>query len=77
MDYNDLLAEASESIADTPVGSTFFVKELFNGTRWNELAKGDKLDFGKFFKEAATDNRISGVEFIGKAGNNSARYRKI
>lgn len=76
MDYNNLLEEACESIESTPIGSVFYVKELFNGTRWNELAKGDKLNFGKYFKEAVTDNRVPGVEFIGKATNNSAQYRK-
>lgn len=76
MDYNNLLEEAREYIENVPSGSIFVVKELFNGTRWNELARGDKVHFGKYFKNAVTDNRLPEVEFIGRARNNSAQYRK-
>lgn len=77
MDYNDLLVNARTHIKKLPVGQVFFVKDLFYGTEWNELERGEKLGFGRCFKKAVQDKSVVGVQFIGKADNNSAQYRKI
>lgn len=76
MDYEAWLNKAVQRIATLRVGTEFVVKELFNGTDWNSLPRGDKLGFGKYFKSAVTDDKFSKVEYIGKAENNSAKYRK-
>lgn len=77
MDYNELLQKARTHIKKLSVGQVFFVKDLFCGTEWNELERGEKLWFGKYFKKAVQDKTVSGVQFIGKADNNSAQYRTI
>lgn len=77
MDYDRLLDKACAHIKKIPNGQIFFVKELFYGTDWNELNRGEKLSFGRYFKSAVVDKRISKVRFIGKANNNSSQYQKI
>lgn len=77
MDYNELLDSARTHIKNLSVGQIFFVKDLFYGTGWNGLERGEKLGFGRYFKKAVTEKTILGVEYIGKADNNSAHYRKI
>ena len=76
MDYNELLTKATEHIDTIQSNEVFFVKDLFRGTEWNELKRGEKLGFGKHFKNAIMNGMISNVEYIGKADNNSAQYRK-
>lgn len=76
MDYSKLLEEASERIITIPVGQIFRAKDLFSGTEWNQLQKGEKLSFGKRFKNAVLDGEFPNVVYIGKAENNSAQYRK-
>lgn len=76
MDYNELLDKANEHIATIQSNEVFFVKDLFHGTKWNELERGEKLGFGRYFKKAVMNGCIQNVEYIGKADNNSAQYKK-
>ena len=76
MDYNELLCKAKEYIDTVQSDEVFFVKDLFHGTEWNGLERGEKLGFGRFFKKAVMNGSIQTVEYIGKADNNSAQYRK-
>lgn len=76
MSYEEFLEKAIYTIEKMPYHTVFFVKNLINGTEWNELKKGDKLSFGRLFKKAVTENKVKNVKFIGKADNNSAQYEK-
>lgn len=76
MDYNEFLTKAIAHIATIQSNEVFFVKDLFRGTEWNDLERGEKLGFGKHFKNAIMNGTIPEVEYIGKADNNSAQYRK-
>lgn len=76
MDYSDLLDKANKCIEKIQIGKVFCVKDLFKGTEWKSLKKGEKLGFGKYFKNKVMNDYISNVEYIGKADNNSAQYRK-
>ena len=76
MDYNELLRKAKEYIGSIRSNEVFFVKDLFHGTEWNELERGEKLGFGRYFKKAVMNGSVQEVEYIGKADNNSAQYRK-
>lgn len=76
MDYSKLLEEARERIATISIGQIFRVKDLFPGTQWNQLQRGEKLSFGKRFKNAVSDGEFPNVVYIGKAENNSAQYQK-
>lgn len=76
MDYSKLLEQANMSILDIPAGQVFFAKDLFPGTEWNQLQTGERLSFGRRFKNAVMDGRFPGVVYVGKADNNSAQYQK-
>lgn len=76
MAYENLLEKARESINNMRSDTQFRLKELFLGTEWNDLSKGDKLNFGKTFKKDIKDGKIRNVQYIGKADNNSALYKK-
>ncbi len=77
MDYSELLKKANARISTIPYGQVFLAKDLFSGTEWNQLQKGEKLNFGKQFKNAVLDEKFPDVVYIGKAENNSAQYQKI
>lgn len=76
MDYNEWIDRAEKQISTLKMGSTFVLKDLFKGTEWEGIARGDRLGLGRAFKNFVLDNRIKGVEYIGKAENNSAMYIK-
>ena len=76
MDYAVWMEKAIKSIATISERQTFVVKDLFQGAEWKSLGRGDKLSFGKYFKNAITDKRVPNVEYVGKADNNSALYIK-
>lgn len=76
MDYTGLLERAGRRISAIPSGQVFLAKDLFPGTEWNQLQKGEKLSFGRQFKNAVLDEKFPGVVYIGKAENNSAKYQK-
>ena len=76
MNIELLMGKARESINKVSIGDIFVVKDLFEGYEWNELPKGDKLSFGRAFKDAVQSGRVSGVRYVGKRTNNSAEYIK-
>lgn len=76
MDYSELLERANTHISGIPNGQVFLAKDLFPGTEWNQLQKGEKLNFGKQFKNAVLYGKFPSVVYIGKAENNSAQYQK-
>ena len=76
MNYDELFSKAKLHIEDLHSNEFFFVKDLFHGTEWNKLERGEKLGFGRYFKYAVGNGFVQNVEYIGKADNNSAQYRK-
>lgn len=71
------MGRARESIQKLETGTPFALKDLFEGVEWRKLEKGDRLGFGKYFKNAVLSGTVSHVEYIGKLQNNSASYRKL
>lgn len=71
-----LMWKARESIKKVKPGATFVVKDLFEGHEWNSLPKGDKLSFGRVFKNAVQSGKFAGVHYTGRRANNSAGYVK-
>lgn len=55
----------------------FLLKDLFTGVEWDELSSGDKRDFGRQFKNLVNRGAVPNVVFIGKAQNNSSKYKKV
>ena len=77
MDYNQWINNAKTKIKEVSNGEVFLLKDLFCGTDWEILKKGERIGLGKFFKNAVLDGKVESVIYIGKADNNSAKYQKI
>lgn len=43
----------------------------------DKLSPGDKRDFGRQFKSLVNRGAVPNVVFLGKAQNNSSRYKKV
>ena len=77
MNYDILINRAISKTGALQLNTTFLLKDLFEGTEWNELDKGGRLGLGRRFKNDVLDGIIPNVVYIGKAQNNSAIYKKI
>jgi hypothetical protein len=77
MDYEVWLKQANESVQALPSARIFVLKDLFQGVIWSELERGQKLSLGRQFKNKVLDGTIPNVEYIGKADNNSAKYKRL
>ena len=76
MDFEDMYASLVPKIRQLKPGTVFFVKDLFEGTEWKHLSRGDKLAFGKFFKRKVELGQVPRARYHGIADNNSAHYVK-
>lgn len=75
----DLLLYMNKAISKTGTvayGTEFVLKDLFDGIEWNNLTDGEKRDFGRNFKYEVGKGHIPNIVYIGKAQNNSSKYRK-
>ena len=70
------MRKATEIISHLKNNNEFLLKDLFDGIEWNNLSKGDRLSFGRYFKNEVIEGNVHHVTYIGKAQNNSAKYRK-
>ncbi len=77
MDYEKMLKSAELKINALDVGTEFFLKDLYNGTEWKKLQKGEKLSLGRRFKNCVKLGEIRNVIYLGKAQNNSAIYKRV
>lgn len=76
MDNSKWMDRAKSRLSKTGANTEFFLKDLFDGVEWNDLTVGERLGFGKFFKSEVLEEHVPNVKYIGKAQNNSARYKK-
>ena len=76
MNYTLWMDNAKSKIEALPNGQTFVLRDLFCGTDWEALKVGDRLSFGKHFKNAVLEKGITNVTYLGRADNNSAQYQK-
>ena len=78
MDFAKWLKEAEISIkTKVKSGSIFEVKELFDGVKWNNLPKGDRISFGRFFSNEVDEGNITGIKKLPRGKNNHTRYTKL
>lgn len=77
MDNSLWLNRAISKTAALGSGTEFCLKDLFDGVEWNDLTVGTRLGFGRYFKNEVLEGHIPNVVYIGKAQNNSAKYRKV
>lgn len=76
LDTTAWMNKAKEKVNDLIAGTEFVLKDLFEGIEWNSLPVGDRLLFGKFFKNEVKSGHVPAVTYLGKAQNNSAKYIK-
>ena len=73
-----MINEAVQSIkCNVRLNQKFEVKDLFEGCEWDKISKGDRIKFGKFFKNEVLENHIPEVQYFDKAKNNHAKYIRI
>ncbi len=77
MDFDEWMEDAISSVAQLPRGTPFTLKNLFEGCHWNALSKGDRLKFGKYFKNQVIMNVVNGVVYVDTPSGKPAQYRKI
>lgn len=77
MDTQLWMENAKRTIQSLSPRTEFEVKDLFQDVEWKTLSNGDRIKFGKDFKNEVTDGRISGVQYLGKKKNNHANYIRL
>lgn len=77
MGFDFMLEEIQQTVDEIPHGQIFYAKSLLKGAEWESLPKGDRLKFGKWFKQRVAQSLIVSVQYYGKAENNSALYKKL
>ena len=77
MDTGLWLDKARNVIEQLPAGKKFELRNLFQELEWEDLPKGDRISFGKYFKNEVLEKRIANVEFINRKKNNHAQYIKL
>lgn len=75
-DLELLYQEVASIIEALQPGTVFLAKDPFDGTKWKALNRGDKLGYGRYFKNLVLNNKVADVEYLGKADNNSSQYVK-
>nr|MBQ6242185.1 DUF1413 domain-containing protein [Lachnospiraceae bacterium] len=78
MNYNLWYAEAKKAIENLiSVGQVFEVKDLFRGSKWNELSSGEKKSFGRYFSSQYNDGYLPMIKRIDEGKTHHNRYQKV
>lgn len=75
MNNNEWFEKAKKSIESLPYENVFKLSELLNASGWEKLSKGERINFGKYFKNEVLNNNIPEIILI--SNNGTAKYRKI
>ena len=59
------------------VGQVFVAKHLFTESRWNQLTRGEKIQFGTHFSNEYKEGKVPNVKRIERGKNNHTRYEKV
>lgn len=74
MDYEGWLNRAKKTIKENMrPGVKFEVRQLFPGHEWEELSRGERISFGKYFSDAVKDGRL---EFVSRCENGKTRHNQ-
>ena len=76
MDYNVWINKAIMKIGELENNTTFILKDLFSGVEWNKLARGEKTNLGRRFKENVDKKAIPNVIVIDSPKGTSTTYKK-
>lgn len=77
MDMDKWFEKAKEAIWKLPYGKRFEVRQLFKEVEWNTLTRGERINFGKYFKNEVIEGNIQEVRFIDRGKNNHSKYEKV
>lgn len=75
MKHEEYLDIAKQAIGKLPAETVFEVKELFKGTTWNALSRGDRISFGRYFANAVKERKVPNVEQLERGKDNHSRYK--
>lgn len=76
MDYELWINKAILKIGALEKEKVFTLKDLFSGTEWNKLSKGERLNFGRRFKAAVVNKSIPNIVIIESPKGTSTTYKK-
>ena len=77
MDFQLWMQKARESIErSVQVGQKFELKSLFQLCEWEQLTKGDRISFGKYFANEVREGNLKNIQSIERARNNHRVYIK-
>ena len=77
MDYEKWFKSAKDAIQRLDPGTSFCVKNLFAGTKWDTLSPGEKKGFGRYFSSAVRDGRTEDVVRDGESKTHSTKYKRM
>lgn len=77
MDYELWINKAILKIGALEKEKVFTLKDLFSGTEWNELNRGERQNFGRRFKVAVISKSIPDITIIESPKGTSTTYKKI
>ena len=77
MDYSVWLNKAIMKIGELEYETEFVLKDLFSGIEWNKLARGEKTNLGRKFKEKVDNKIIPNTVVIASPKGTSTTYKKV
>lgn len=75
MNNNEWFEKAKKSIELLPFDNVFTLPNLLNTSGWETLSRGERINFGKYFKNKVLNNNLPDIILI--SNNGTAKYRKI
>lgn len=76
MDYDIWLNKAIMKIGELDYNTKFVLKDLFSGIEWNKLARGEKTNLGRKFKECVDKKLIPNTIVVDSPKGTSTTYEK-
>lgn len=77
MDYMMWMNEAISKTGSLKNNIVFHLKDLFDDDKWSSLSKGERQNFGKYFKNEVKEGHVPNVNFlVEETKNGSAKYKK-
>ena len=78
MDTELWMKKAKDRVtAKVKLGKKFELRDLFETVEWEELSKGERIQFGREFSNAVKEGQFPMIERIQKAQNNHTQYVKV
>ena len=76
IDYDKLIEETKSKVARLPHNTQFVLKDLFLGLCWEQIPRGERSYFGRYFKYAVQRGDVPNVCIYGENKIHSTLYLK-